>query len=148
MSQVSKRVLSREARERIFEIFWQSLASCSDQKTVAKFLEDLLTPTEKIMLAKRVSIAFLLLKGYSYRVINDSLKVSNPTIWTVNLWLKEKGLGYQEVLGKILKSEKWKSFWQELEKKIEDTFPPRYGTDWKEARRKQWKKRRAHQKPF
>lgn len=148
MAQVSKRVLSKTAQERIFEIFWQSLASCSNQRMVANFLEDLLTPTEKIMLAKRVSIAFLLIKGYNYKSINSTLKVSDPTIWNVNLWLKEKGAGYKLVLGKILKSKQWRKFWQEIENKIEDSFPPPYGTNWKEARRKQWEKRRAQQKPF
>ena len=148
MSQVSRRVLSKEVQERIFEIFWQALASCSDQKTVATFLEDLLTPTEKVMLAKRVSIAFLLMKGYDYRSITETLKVSTPTIWTVNLWLKENGSGYKIALEKILRSEKWRKFWQDIERKIEDAFPPRYGTNWKEARRKQWDKIRAQQKPF
>lgn len=148
MAQVSKRVLAKDVQERIFEIFWQSLAACNNQETVAKFLEDLLTPTEKVMLAKRVSIAFLLMKGYDYCSISETLKVSSPTIWSVNLWLKEKGAGYRMVLEKILKSERWKKFWQEIERKFEDTLPPRYGTDWKEARRKQWEKRRTQQKPF
>lgn len=148
MAQVSKRVMSGKVQERIFKIFWQSLASCRDTESVSKFLEDLLTPTEKIMLAKRVSIALMLLKGYDYRSICSTLKVSSSTIWSVNLWLKTKGSGYKVALGKILKNEEWSTFWQNVENKIEDVFPPRYGTNWKEARRKQWERRRSQNKPF
>lgn len=148
MTQVSKRWLSKEIENRIFEIFWQSLAYCSTKETVASFLEDLLTPTEKIMLAKRVSIAFLLLKGYDYKSINDTLKVSDPTIWTVNLWLKTRGKGYRMILEKIIKSEKMEKFWQDVEKHIQDVLPPRPGTNWAEVRRRQWEKRKIQQKPF
>lgn len=148
MSQVSKRWISKEIEDHIFEIFWQSLASCSTKETVASFLEDLLTPTEKIMLAKRVSIALLLLKGYDYKSINDTLKVSNPTIWSVNLWLKTKGQGYRRILERIIRSEKTQKVWQEIGKQIEDILPPKPGTNWAEARRRQWEKRRAQQKAF
>lgn len=142
MAQVSKRVMSGKVQERIFKIFWQSLASCKDTESVSKFLEDLLTPTEKIMLAKRVSIALMLLKGYDYRSICNTLKVSSPTIWSVNLWLKTKGSGYKAVLEKIKVNEELSTFWENVQAIIEESFPPRYGTDWKEARRKQWEKRR------
>lgn len=148
MSQVSKRFISKEIEDRIFEIFWQSLALCSNKETVASFLEDLLTPTEKIVLAKRVSIAFLLLKGYDYLTINNVLKVSNPTIWTVNLWLKTKGQGYRLVLKKIIRSEKLKDFWQQIERHIEDIVPPTPGTNWSEVRRRQWEKRTSQKKSF
>ncbi|MCL4382922.1 MAG: Trp family transcriptional regulator [Patescibacteria group bacterium] len=148
MSQVSKRFISKEIEDRMLEIFWQSLASCSTKETVASFLEDLLTPTEKIMLSKRVSIALLLLKGYDYKSINNILKVSAPTIWTVSLWLKTKGKGYRMVLKRIIQNEKWDKLWQNVEKQIQDILPPRPGTNWAEVRKRQWEKRRQQQKPY
>lgn len=148
MSQVSKRWLSEKIENRMSEIFWRSLASCSTKEMVALFLEDLLTPTEKIMLSKRTSIALLLLKGYDYKSINDLLKVSDQTIWTVNLWLKTKGRGYRMVLKKIIQSKKWEEFWLDVEKQIQDILPPNPGTNWAEVRRKQWENRRRKQKPY
>lgn len=139
MSQISKRWISKEVEDRIFEVFWESLASCSTKQTVSDFLEDLLTPTEKIVLAKRVSIALLLLKGYDYKSINNLLKVSDPTIWIVKLWLKTKGKGYHLVLEKIIRSEKMEKFWQNMENKAENILPPRTGSNWSEIRYKQWK---------
>lgn len=148
MSQVSKRWLSKETEDRMMEVFWQSLAFCSTKETVASFLEDLLTPTEKIMLSKRVSIALLLLKGYDYKSINDILKVSDQTIWTVSFWLKTKGRGYRMVLKKIMQSEKWEEFWLDIEKQVQNILPLRPGINWTEVRRKQWENRRRQQKPY
>lgn len=150
MAQVSRRILPKEVQEKIYEIFWQSLALCKNKNTVASFLEDLLTPTEKVMLAKRVSIAFLLLKGYDYRTINQTLKVSNPTIWLVKTWLKNKGEGYRRILNKILRDERWAKFWEDLDSTIQKIlFPtPGKGVNWKEARRKQWETIRKRQKAF
>lgn len=148
MSQVSRRWISKEVEDRIFDIFWESLASCSTKQTVATFLEDLLTPTEKIVLAKRVSIALLLLKGYDYKSINNLLKVSDPTIWIVKLWLKTKGKGYHLILEKIIKSEQMEKFWRDLENKVQNILPPRPGSNWSEIRYKQMEKRRKQMKAF
>jgi len=150
MAQVSKRIIPKDVQERMFEIFWESLVLCKDKNTVASFLEDLLTPTEKIMLAKRVSLAFLLLKGYDYKAINQTLKVSNPTIWLVKAWLKAKGEGYRKILQKIPQDEVWKKFWQDLDSTIQKILFPTSGkgVSWKEARRRQWEAIRKRHKTF
>lgn len=145
MTQVSKRHLQREVEERILDLFWNSLAMLSTKKEVAMFLDDLLSPTEKLMLAKRLSIAFMLAKGYDYPSINNRLKVSDPTIWNVKTSLTYKGKGYKMAIQKIMSKENWEKFWQELDHFFEQALPPRYGTNWKEARRKQWEKRRKQE---
>ena len=43
------------------------------------FLEELLTPTEQIMLAKRLAIIFMLIENRSYYRIIKNLKVSTST---------------------------------------------------------------------
>lgn len=148
MAQVSKRYLQKNVEERILDLFWTSLSTLSTKETLASFLDDLLTPTEKIMISKRLAIAFMILKGHNYPSINEKLKVSDPTIWNVKQTLLYKGQGYKIAIEKIMTKEKWEKFWQDLDRFLEDTFPPRHGTNWKEARRKQWEKRRKQQKPF
>ena len=132
----------------MLDLFWTSLASLSSKKDVADFLDDLLTPTEKIMLSKRLSMAFMLLKGYNYMDINNRLKVSNQTIWNVKASLTFKGSGYRKTIERIMNKEKWETFWKDLDNLFVRIMPPRVGTNWKEARRKQWQKRRAQEKPF
>jgi len=112
------------------------------------FLHDLLSPTEKLMLSKRLAIAFMLIQDYNYASINNRLKVSNPTIWNVKMNLVHRGKGYKMAIEQIMSKEKWEKFWQDLDNFFEEILPPRYGTDWKEARRKQWEKRRNQEKPF
>lgn len=150
MTQVSKRVLQKNVEERIFDLLWASLSMLSTKRKVALFLDDLLSPTEKLMLGKRLAIAFMLMKGYDYPSINNRLQVSDSTIWNVKTSLTHKGKGYKIAITQIMSKEKWEQFWQDLDHFFEQVLPPRYGTNWKEARRKQWEKRRKQEekRPF
>lgn len=141
MTQVSKRVLQKEVEDRILDLFWTSLSMLSTKQKVAYFLDDLLTPTEKLMIGKRLAIAFMLLKGYDYPAINNRLKVSDSTIWTIKVALTHRGKGYRMAIEQIMSKEKWERFWEDLDNFFEQALPPRYGTNWKEARRKQWARR-------
>lgn len=147
MAQVSSRILTKEIRERIQDIFMVSLSSLTSKDKVVLFLEDYLTDTEKIMLSKRLSIAFMLLKGYKYETISDVLKVSKSTIWNVKRNLL-KGKGYKIVLTGLIKKENFQKFWQDIDHLLNQILPPRINTDWKEVRRKQWEARRKQTKPF
>lgn len=142
MAQISKRVLQKNVEERILDLFWTSLSMLSTKEKVALFLDDLLSPTEKLMLGKRLAIAFMLMKGYDYPSINNRLKVSDSTIWNVKMNLTYKGKGYNMAIEQIMSKEKWEKFWQDLDHFFGKVLPPRYGTNWKEARRKQWENRR------
>ncbi len=106
MSQVSRRVLSKNVEEKIFSIFFKSLARLSDSKDIEKFLLSLLGPVEQTMLAKRLAIAILLAKGYRYETIKSILKVSQETIARVNISLNYQGEGYEIVVKKVLRDEK------------------------------------------
>lgn len=117
MSQVSRKSLSKDTEEKLFSIFFSSFAKLSKSSDIQKFLFDLLSPTERIMLAKRLAIAYLLTKGYRYETIKETLKVSQETIARVNLIHKYQGGGYDVVLSQIFLDEKL----QKILQKIEDT---------------------------
>jgi len=105
MPQISKRPLSRIIYERIFKIFIEVIVDIKDKKESEDFLKDFLTPTERIMLAKRLTIAILLSKNYDYDTIHKVLHVSNTTISSVNNYIKFSGEGYRKVIDKFLKKE-------------------------------------------
>lgn len=115
MPQVSKRIISKDIESRMFETLWEAIATVKSTKEVQTFLNDLLSPTEKTMMAKRLAIAALLLKGFSYESIKDLLKVSNETIAKVAVTLNVN-TGYKLVVGKIAKSETLREFWQQIER--------------------------------
>lgn len=148
MAQVSKRYLQKQVEERILDLFWTSLSSLSTKDKIAIFLDDLLSPTEKVMLSKRLAIAFMLLKGYDYSSINERLKVSDQTIWNIKTNLNHKGKGYKLVIENIMSKENWDKFWEDLDHFFTQLLPPKAGTNWKEIRRKQWDNRRKQQRPF
>lgn len=107
MSQVSKRQLNKDIEVRVLNTLWDALSYVHTASQSQRFLEDLLTPTEKVMLSKRLTIAVLLIKGYPYESICSVLKVSSATIGSVANWLKISGAGYRYVIDQILKEEKW-----------------------------------------
>lgn len=148
MTQVSRRFLNKKVENRILDLFWNSLSSLSSKEKISIFLDDLLSPTEKIMLSKRLAVAFMLIKGYDYPTINERLKVSDPTIWNVKLNLTHRGKGYKLAIEQIMSKEKWEKFWEDLDFFFSQIIPPTPGTNWKEVRRKQWKERRKQEKSF
>jgi uncharacterized protein YerC len=115
MAQVSKYPVSKEVSDRMFEVLQDTISSLNGKADVEEFLGELLSPIEKIMLAKRLAIAILLTKRYSYPSIIKILRVTPGTIATVSLTLKYKGKGYQKAVEKILLNEKMSDFWQKIE---------------------------------
>lgn len=110
MAQVSKYPISNAVYERILDIFFKTLIKIKTKSEANQFIKDFLTPTEQIMLSKRLAIAFLLEKEYDFRSISKILRVSLGTIASVNLMRKHGGQGYQKMIGKLLREEKVKDF--------------------------------------
>lgn len=147
MSQVSGYPIHKKVEERMFEIFKSTISSLKNNEDIEDFLEDFLSPVEKIMLSKRLSIAVLLAKGYTYPSIANILRVTPSTIAMVSLRFKYSGKGYRNTVERILFQEKKDNFWQ----KIEDVLakiPHAKGSDWSYQRRTYEKKKRAKRKAF
>ncbi len=130
MSQISKRPIKKELAKRINNLFVESIVTCRSPEETLSYLDGLLSDTEKIMLSKRLAIAYLLTKGVSYRTINQTIKVSNPTIRAVDRMLSYKGEGIKKILEKITKSEKWSKFFEELADILVETVGKSKGSNW------------------
>lgn len=122
MTQVSKRQLNSNVRKRIYEIFVDILKEVQTSSEVQSLLEDFLTPTERIMLPKRLCIAYLLLKRYNHRAIASYLKVSFTTINRVSTALKTGGQGYTLMLTRLQKREKIDAIFKQIEEGIVSTL--------------------------
>lgn len=129
MTKVSKRILNKDLEDRIFTLFVKTIVELRDSLDVQNFLEDILSPSEKVMLVKRLAIATLLAKGYTYDTIDETLKVSRPTIMNVSYWFKYGRGGYVKVVEKILKDEKREAFGDSIEELLLNLSPPKaYGS--------------------
>jgi len=104
--QVSKRNVNKQIEKKIFKVLYQVLADLKHPKDVAMFLEDVLSETEKTVLAKRLGIAVYLNKGKSYEIIRQELKVSSATIASVQKWLESGGEGLKLAL-KAVEADEW-----------------------------------------
>src|SRR3989338_11266779 len=147
MTQVSRIPLRKEIEKRIFEIFLSSLAKVRHRQEVENFINDLLSPTEKTMLAKRISIAFLLAKKYDQRTISKTLKVGLETVSKVSRSMRSGKGGYRMVAGNIMRNEKLNEFVQKIDDFINDVFPPK-GRDWRKWRKDRWEEKKRNQKAF
>lgn len=125
MAQINRLPLSKALQNQMYELFHKVLADLHSDGDIEILLDDLLTPTEKVMLAKRLAIAFLLEKGYDQRTVHTMMKVSVSTVNSVNFWLKYKGQGYRNAIAMIRKEEKWKDFVERLDGLLRDLFSER-----------------------
>lgn len=150
MTQVSRYPIAKDVESRIFEVLTDVIAKLQNSSEINDFLEDFLSPVEKIMLAKRLSIAVLLAKGYDYRQIQSILRVTPPTVAAVNVSLKYTGKGYRKVVEKILAEEKMGEFWNKVDdilSEISGLVPPK-GRDWSYWRKEKEEKKRSKRKMF
>ncbi len=146
MTQVSKYLISDDVYKRCWEIFAKTLIGIRSSKDFQDVVEDLFTPTERIMLAKRLSIALLLMQGYEYREISKVLRVSFPTISAINMKLKYNS-GYKKSIGKILKDEKFIDYFNKVAQAVVSMGTVGKGSGvWRSLKRELEKK--SKEKPF
>lgn len=127
MGRVSKRRIDPEIEERIFETFWDYLATLRNTKDIQEFLISLLSFTEQVMLSKRLAIAVLLARGYNYKEIDETLKVSTSTIGTVHKQILVGAPGYKKAIDRISKKEKLENLFNNLDELlIKLSGPKRY----------------------
>lgn len=150
MTQVSRRLLDSNTQKRIYEIFIDVITDVQTTKDVTALLNDFFTPTERVMLPKRLCIAFLLLKGYGHRTIASYLKVSFTTINRVSTALKMGGEGYTLVLNRLRKREQFETVLKKIEEGVVSMLSSVRGPSglWQQLEREQRRRNYENRKPF
>ncbi len=92
--------LTAQEREQTRAVLFTASADAYKKSDSKAFLEGLLTPSEQIMLGRRIWIARLLLDGRTYQEISKKLKVGPNTITKVELWLQDQLPDYEQILQK------------------------------------------------
>lgn len=91
MVNVNKKYLEEDFKNLIWENFVREIKSVKTRKNLDKVINKLLTPTEQVMIEKRLAILYLLEKGLSYRKIGETIDVTRNTISFVkNGFVKKK----------------------------------------------------------
>lgn len=115
MPHVSRKPISEDLYKEITQELWWLLTSIKDEKEMRIFLGDLLTGTEKVMLAKRLALANLILRGRDWKEICDFLNLSSSTVNKMKRWLEGSGSGFRIALKKLEKKERWEEFWERVD---------------------------------
>lgn len=114
MVNISHRQLPEEILNKTFNLFFKIFSKCSSKETFFVLLNDFFTPKEKILLAKRITIIYLLMKGIEQNNIADLLKVSTSTVAKYALIFHDKESKILKELKLIIKREKLFSFMNDL----------------------------------
>ncbi|MEA2007006.1 MAG: YerC/YecD family TrpR-related protein [Patescibacteria group bacterium] len=119
--------VDKRERYRMLDEFFQMVAQIKTKQTAASFFKDLLTPSESLMLVRRIEIAKLLLAGWNYRDISEKLKVGVNTINSVNRWLFSGFGGYYSELKNAKNMKEYKNSiptndWEMIKKKYPAHF--------------------------
>ena len=120
--------LDERVLNKLLDLFFEVVGKRYDKGDFQKIIEDLLTPAERIMIAKRIAVYYLLLKNIDYRTISNVLKISQTTISKLNVF-KEKSEGIIPTFNRIVRNEKIGEFLEEVSLAL--MGPGTYGTNWK-----------------
>lgn len=147
MTQISRYPVNSTVNKQILQLFRNAISSLKQSDEIDDFLEDFLSPVEKIMLAKRLAIAVMLAKGYDYQSIKAILHVTPSTIASVSIRLKYAGKGYKKTVEKMLQEEKINDFWQKVDLVI-SSIPQSKGTNRYQHKQELENKKRTFRKAF
>lgn len=129
MSQVSRHQLNNRVYDKIFSLYPQFLHRMTSRGKQVEFVEAFFTRTEKIVIAKRIAIAFMLVKGYQYHEIRSKIKVSTGSIANIADILKVNGNTIIQELNMIAKEDAFKEFLGTIDYNLSKILPPK-GVNW------------------
>ena len=80
------------------DTLYTAASAVKGRDAVKSFLKDLLTPSERVMLGRRIIIARLLIAGETYDEICRRMKVGKTTVSKVDRWLNDQFPGYEDAV--------------------------------------------------
>ncbi len=96
--------LTNQQQMETLDMLYTAAGAVKGRDATKAFLKELLTPSERIMLGRRIWIARLLLSGHTHADIGEQLEVGPNTIVKVEKWLRKQMPGYRDAI-KGLESE-------------------------------------------
>jgi uncharacterized protein YerC len=101
MPHVSRNKLDKKVEDNLTKTLELVLTRLTKEEEVKGFLLSLLSPTERLMLAKRLAVAILLKEGLTDSRISITLNVTRDTVSRMRLFLEARGEGYDFALKKL-----------------------------------------------
>ena len=93
--------LSRREYIRTVDALYTAAGAISGRDKTKQFLKDLLTPSERVMLGRRILIAQMIIQGFTVDEIRARLGVGTTTIVNVRTWLEDEFPGYERAVAEM-----------------------------------------------
>lgn len=114
MVRISRNKLNPFVEKRLFDL-WYEIAHQLKGKTVfSDLMQDLFTPSERIVIAKRIGLLYLLAKHIDPDIIKSKLKLSKTTIYIYKNLLDQKNSVLYRKINSLLVKEKINSVSEEI----------------------------------
>ncbi len=130
MPPISKFKVEDQVLEKLFKLLFEVVGKSENQSEFEKIMHDVLSPVERVMIAKRIAIIYLLTKNIDYLTICEVLKVSAATVAKFR-HITDNSQGIIPTLNKILRNDKIKEFLEEFWLLIRGPGVP--GVNWSAA---------------
>jgi uncharacterized protein YerC len=101
VSQVSKRVIDPKIKKQTLDSLTFLIRDLNDIVDTEKFLSSVLSDTERLMVAKRITAAFLLRHNIESSKIQDILKLTPSTVFRLKLWIQTHQEGFDITFNKL-----------------------------------------------
>lgn len=95
--------LSDKEKIKTLDALYTTAAAVRGRDKTKRFLRDLLTESERIMLGRRILIAQLILSGATHREIVTRLGVGMDTIARVHRWMQDEFPGFEDAIAALEK---------------------------------------------
>lgn len=115
MVHLSKTHIPKEKLNRLYELLYYLVNRTHNKTEFLAIINEILSPSEQIMVSKRVAILYLLSKAVIASDIADCIKVSRATVAKFFLLFNGKESATITMINRLIKNEKIKFF-------IEDFF--------------------------
>lgn len=119
MIRVAKQHVAQDVLCNIDSQFEKAILSLKNSTHDARYLNELFTDSERLVLAKRLSLIMMLIEDYRWADIRDTLQVSKSTINTV---AKDIDAGrYATIIAALKKERSRTALWKDLEYIVKGT---------------------------
>ena len=108
MPHLSKRILDPKVKEDVVSSLNYVIKDLNDAGDVEKFLSSVLSDTEKLMIAKRITAAFLLRHNVESDKIQNILKLTPGTVFRLKLWIQTHQDGFDILFDKMERERRFK----------------------------------------
>ena len=98
MAKVKPKNIPIEERRKIIGDFFGLISNLKTKQEIIDLFVGLLTPSESLMLARRLQIAKCIIEGDTFDDIRQKVGVGFGTISKVDIWLHERDEAYKRVI--------------------------------------------------